>query len=671
MALLHPRTPRWMPVRGDPAAHLGFTNGVRAVTFYAEAVRLSGETADLRILFEVAPDDRATVTAEGAVRITAVRLGLTPDFDRDGKIDDVDKALLLAKGQFRIWINDDADDDDDETGSGDTDRPGQSGGWFGSANYDDNQVNGLCDLLDFFPIWLDLHEALNALPPGGSVQYKLRHADNALKAVYTDLTKGVAGNHLTVSNNVYGPTFSQAAHEAVTFEITSSGVALATNFLNKIKSDACKGVLILEGTADTEAPLLLEVWKDGSKIMERTMPLHVSGVEDMYRWINLRPDAPSYYPSRTNEPPNRPDADCLDETVFLAHGYLVTREDARSWASECFKRLYQCGMNARFCGMSWRADEGSAADYYLNVQNARQAAALLAPIINAMPADKVFLAHSLGNMLASYAIADFGMDVDKYFALNAAVAAEAFDASTTDDSDGQVNYMRHDNWVGFSNRTWTACWHRLFQPADDRSRLTWRNRFTNVLDRTEFYNFWSSGDEVLEIATDGTPTILEMAWMIINPWSDGDTSQYIWHKQEFYKGRNIIYGTGWAGWGFESNVTAAAANAASNAVLRDAPIFEHDPESMFAASISTNDTNNILIKGIPALCWPLGRRLITINGVSDRNIDMNNSALTWRPNGWLSHDKYGDRWLHSELIYVAHYYSYKLYETFIATGGLN
>ena len=40
------------------------------------------------------------------------------------------------------------------------------------------------------------------------------------------------------------------------------------------------------------------------------------------------------------------------------------------------------------------------------------------------------MAHSLGNMVVSSAIALEGMDVDRYFLLDAAVAAEAYDGAT-------------------------------------------------------------------------------------------------------------------------------------------------------------------------------------------------------------------------------------------------
>ncbi|MBP5232431.1 MAG: hypothetical protein J6333_03395, partial [Planctomycetes bacterium] len=39
---------------------------------------------------------------------------------------------------------------------------------------------------------------------------------------------------------------------------------------------------------------------------------------------------------------------------------------------------------------------------------------------------------------------------------------------------------------------------------------------------------------------------------------DASVRQYTWHKQDAFKGRNVLYGSCWAGWGFGSNVTALA-----------------------------------------------------------------------------------------------------------------
>ena len=525
--------------------------------------------------------------------------------------------------------------------------------------------------------WLNVGEILAALLANEPIGLRLRQADSALNAVYTDLCATNAGIFLIENINTCGPAFNCNAYEAPVFQITADGTELEEDFVARIRTDPQKGILLVEGRAATESPLILELVRDDVPFVRVELPLNISPVEEMFRWINLRPDALSYYPSRTNEPLNRLDSETIDKTVFLAHGFLVPRDQARGWASECFKRLYQSGMSAKFCGVSWNANAGTKADYYLNVQNARDTAVELAPIVNAIPGDKVWMAHSLGNMLSAYAIADNGMGVDKYFALNAAVPSEAYDVAMVDEKDSSDNYMQHANWTGYSNRTWSATWHKLFPTGDDRARLTWRNRFTNVLERTQLYNFWSSGDEVLEIATDGAPTVAELIWSVVNPWSDGDPRQYVWHKQELYKGRNIIYGTGWAGWGFEYPTwqTAAGANASTDATLRQYPIFERDPSYMFNSVISQANVDNILIKGIPALSPPIGREAITIdpNFPSSFNYDMNAEYLDsekFRPNGWPVDGTYGNRWLHSQLIYVAHHYVHKLYEKFIEIGGL-
>lgn len=152
--------------------------------------------------------------------------------------------------------------------------------------------------------------------------------------------------------------------------------------------------------------------------------------------------------------------------------------------------------------------------------------------------------------------------------------------------------------------------------------------------------------------------------------------RYVWHKQELYKGRNVIYGTGWTGWGFEYPTwqTADGANASTDATLQQYPIFERDPSFMFTNVITQVHIDDILIKGIPALSPPIGRQAISFppGTIGQRNIDMNNDDPddVPRPNGWPDGGDYGDRWLHSQLIYVAHFYAHKLYEKFVEIGEL-
>ncbi len=60
------------------------------------------------------------------------------------------------------WINDDADEENDFSGASSV--PGQSPG-----NHSDNIVNGHSDLIDFFPVWLDLHDLLKQFPPSEDI----------------------------------------------------------------------------------------------------------------------------------------------------------------------------------------------------------------------------------------------------------------------------------------------------------------------------------------------------------------------------------------------------------------------------------------------------------------------------------------------------------------------
>ncbi|MBR3085468.1 MAG: hypothetical protein IKH04_03600 [Kiritimatiellae bacterium] len=99
--------------------------------------------------------------------------------------------------------------------------------------------------------------------------------------------------------------------------------------------------------------------------------------------------------------------------------------------------------------VTWRGDEGTGADYYLNVENAFATAPYLASLVNSVQGEKVILAHSLGNTVVSSAMQDYGMQVGKYFALNSAVASEAYDPSLADTSTNSPLLSRM--WTGMNS----------------------------------------------------------------------------------------------------------------------------------------------------------------------------------------------------------------------------
>ena len=90
--------------------------------------------------------------------------------------------------------------------------------------------------------------------------------------------------------------------------------------------------------------------------------------------------------------------------VFFIHGANVSEQDARFWADQMFKRLWQAGAQMEFMPIAWESDIGPSWNYHENVSNAFVMAARIAPLINAEPGRNVIIAHSLGTVVAAAAI---------------------------------------------------------------------------------------------------------------------------------------------------------------------------------------------------------------------------------------------------------------------------
>lgn len=602
--------------------------------------------------------------------VTVLNVALVPDWNHDRTIDDSDKNQVTASNPFRFWIND--DDDSGDISSGDSDLPGHSAGRFGSANYANNRVNGRSDLLDFFPLWLDLRQTLDLLPPSNATQYKLRQDDAALKAVYTDLTRERAGSYLTTEGNTYGPSFKQNAYQADTFEVTTSGVTLAETFLNKIRNDEAKGVLIMEGAKATKKPLVLEIWKDGQKIYEKEMPLSIAGVEKMYRWINLRGVAGGGVrrPTDTSEPANYPDALCNGKQFVFVHGYNVHENGARAWNAEMFKRLYQSRSRVMFTAVAWFGNDSQIAsrtwfigdttpDYYLNVEHAFATARDLTAAVNVLPGRKYIAAHSLGNMLVSSAIKDCALRVTAYFMFNAAVPMEAYDANTLN-----AAQMRHPGWRNYGRRLWAAEWHRLFDRADWRHKLTWRGRFGKI---SVAYKYYSSTEDVLDNG-DGK---------LHNPFA----SHWAWYNQEVLKGAKpmrLLLDNCEGGWGFNpayktgsAHLHPESANLLTDNRIRTNSFFGPFKEKGLygphggAFAHKPEVYRQLLADAIPALSFAMGKNDLGGFGAAAHNLS--SCRRGDYPHNWPDRD---DRWRHSHIKDVAFPFNYRAFDKIIIDGGL-
>jgi hypothetical protein len=223
-------------------------------------------------------------------------------------------------------------------------------------------------------------------------------------------------------------------------------------------------------------------------------------------------------------------------------------------------------------------------------------------------------------------------------------------------------YMLYEDYLP---KTWSSQWYELFDLPDKRATLTWRGRFASVVSNA--YNYYSSGDEVLEIK-DGMP----------NSFSGGlwHLERYAWHKQEMFKGEitESIGGTDWAGWGFFDILGAqyydsTSANVASTNNLIDVPVFEHYPWNTLTNSNMTDSVvDEMLTMGIPSLSYPAGRKHISPEEKPGFSFDMESLG---QANGWLYRGNiYKYRWLHNDLKNVAYLYNYSLFKKLVDGGDL-
>ena len=210
----------------------------------------------------------------------------------------------------------------------------------------------------------------------------------------------------------------------------------------------------------------------------------------------------------------------------------------------------------------------------------------------------------------------------------------------------------------------------------------WPGRFSNVPNVA--VNFYSTGDEVLELSDDND----------IYVWT-GITSgyvQYSWHHQELWKGRaavNVLGGTTWSGWNIEADwrgepkISIEQALQMDDADFKTNTVFYCYPSSMNSTNISLLVRAAHLTHGIPALARPTGatRILFGISSYNNFNLDQSGDVLDdnnqnnstfgiQRPNNWPTRTRWVNRWLHSDMKDVSYFYNFKFYEKVVEKGGL-
>ena len=694
-------------------SELGYSAAQPSVTFFMEGIAAGSDQVVVEYIYDGLDyqGPRYPIRLD-AVRVLVLDEKLLVDLSRNGEILANSSDISTPEHPWRFWVNDDLDHGD--VGGGDSNLPGQ----IGAPNSIDAQVNGRMDLIDFFPLALDLYVALQELPPSDGYEYRLTHEDGSVNFVYTDLQRTDALQYLTNPDSYsYGVAFNKRAFEADTIHISAShGIVLEQEFLSRILANGLKGVLLIEARNASSKPLFLEIWHHGRKWTEMPLYLSLSGVESMYRWINLRqafavagetqPAIDRASDSSSQQPSNFPDLESNEKQLIYLHGFNVSERQSRSEISEAFKRLWQSGSRAMFTGVSWYGSQGATTpvygarlDYYSNVRNAFLTAPHLKNAVAELPGTHKFItAHSLGNMVVSSAIVDHNMSVEKYFALEAAVPMEAY--SGTIEHLSMVNpteSLSFYGWINYDRRLWASDWNKLFSPAngfadDGRYSLTWRDRFGAI---PNMYNFHSTGEEVLKNSQGTVP-------------SPG--VEYIWVYQEMKKGSGLLDALAFfglidshpqAGWDINyawfvlqpggplapggSLLPRAPAQATpsdlTDAALRSEPFFRRFRDNRLTDPVLGSDAARemqvraeVLGTGIPALSYATGANQLAAIGVL-RNFDLNslnsnNGFQTGWPASRLANPDESTRWLHSDLKDVAYPYNHKMHDKIVDLGGL-
>ncbi|HEY0864719.1 MAG TPA: alpha/beta hydrolase [Lacunisphaera sp.] len=561
-----------------------------------------GYSTNLRVV----PGDKALqlgnlFDAGSAVPAIFAPAEIRPDADRDGIItlsrraDDPDRLLAEKKLPWYFWVND--DDDSGETDG--TDIPGDG------SNGRDGSVNGVRDLIDFFPLHLNIARLLSLLPPTTpGISYRLAQADGAANFLTTDLAPAEAGKYHSDATLAIG-----LGGKPVT-RITADGVPLDAAFIAQA-SIQDKGVILVEARAPTTKPLRLEVRRDAELLARLDLPLSFAGVETMFRHRNLvKAVNQKAITLDRNSTTNWPDALNNNQAFVFIHGYNVNQKQARGWQAEFFKRLWWTGSKTQFWGVTWYGYESQrhipreyvTGDYHSNVVYAFGTAMafnqFLGEVRNQPGITRLNVAaHSLGNMVTSSAISDHGAPVDRYFLLNAAVAKEAYDSGEAQSPDATAS-MPHTDWNKafdhvYPSRLWASNWHELFAsaPEDARNKLTWRDRFP-MCTGTAYYDFHSTGEQVLAEDLGATPSIskvlfsslLDYIFVTLPGRSDLPTGTNSWAWQEKLKGRTVtgrVAGSNFGGWGFNNFILRNTPMSGGNGP-RLAPV-DMTPEDAIAA----------------------------------------------------------------------------------------
>ena len=606
-------------------------------------------------------------------------MDLVPDWNRDGKIDNLDRGKVTESNPFRFWFN-----DDDDTGEVHNDDIPKRGNDADANDGFSGRVDGMRDLVDFFPLFFDLEEFLDNFDDLTKVKLKLSGTGMRFLKYedgYAGFAPADAGKYLrditTARELADDYTQVVSTDENNPRDLGAEFVSLASQG---------KGVLLMEAYSlpdGTDAELKLHVFVDDNELFTYDFHLKTGNVEDMFLHHDLSQHARKYDGTLAGTSTvngdydgtqswstgNWPDTLTNDKTFVFVHGYAVSENGSRGWQAEVFKRMHQLGSNARFLGVTWNGDTGK--DYHKAVFQALQTGEAFGEI--SVSGDVTAAGHSAGNLVLGQAIQSGAFVPSRYYMINAAVPIQAYQASneTTD--------MIEEDWTSINSSFYASNWYEEFDDTVDvRGGLTWKGAFELVGDRTQVTNFYSPGEEVLaKLPGDNSASVLSIVFSV---GTDALKGRGAWKAQEMVKGKNgfeslasILMERSQAGWRLNGDYEIADGIIESP---RFHPFLESDLHSADtntgsnkAAETSPNVRFDLLARGVPALSYAAA--VDAVPGTSIQNVDM---QIDGRVNGiWPTEEHSGDLsgWLHSDFRNVALPYNFKIYLEMINRGDLH
>lgn len=402
--------------------------------------------------------------------------------------------------------------------------------------------------------------------------------------------------------------------------------------------------------------------------------------------------------SRLDVSGNYPDSETSNKNIFYIHGYNVFGTTARGNQAEIFKKLFWSGSRAKFWAVTWYGwhtkdilwdgdlESPVAPSYHINVMHAFDTANLLFNFIKSnIKGETSIIAHSLGNMVAASLLSDWKNEWDQYnastsndvpkisnyFMLDAAVATEAYDGGAMFEP-----HMVPATWENYSSKLYSTEWYTLFEPTDERRKLTWRDRFLNRPDKTVYTNFYSTGEDVLD-KQEGILQIdiLKMAFK---------GGQYAWEVQEKLKARlplNLHEQNTAFGWSIDSSsypVSTDVANQLPTELLKKTPFFQKGDKDgpLFTDNPGDHVKQNLkrlLGEALPARTMAAGKNEIL---TYKNNIDMQSQMKTIkgplnnRITYWPAEREDDVSWKHNDMRDMAYLYVYNLFEEMVRRGKL-